>query len=56
MRGTGLSRMSRYGRRCLVLTGAHAAAASGALDDVMKVMAGAGVDATIFPGIGQNPC
>ena len=50
-----LARMSRYGRRCLILTGAHAAAASGALDDVMEVMAGAGVDVTVFPGIGQNP-
>lgn len=50
-----MARMSRYGRRCLILTGTHSATASGALDDVMETLTAAGVDATIFPGIGQNP-
>ena len=48
-------RLRALGRRCVVLTGAHAAKASGALDDLLEVLRAAGVDATVFPGVGANP-
>ena len=43
------------GRRCLVMTGGRGAKESGALDDMLDTLKQAGVDATIFPGVGQNP-
>lgn len=43
------------GRRCLIITGAHAAAQSGALDDVRAVLDGRRIEYTVFPGIGANP-
>ena len=46
---------SSLGRRCLIVTGAHAAVASGALDDVRAVLDSCRVEYTIFPGIGANP-
>ncbi len=48
-------RLRALGRRCLIVTSAHAAKASGALDDAMEVLEAAGVTATVFPGIGANP-
>ena len=43
------------GRRCLVMFGGRGARESGALDDVLDALRRAGVDATLFPGVGQNP-
>lgn len=48
-------RLRALGRRCLIVTGAHAAKASGALDEVLEALSAAGVEATVFPGIGANP-
>lgn len=50
-----MARMSRYGRRCLILTGTHSATASGALDDVMETLTAAGVDAHHFSGNRPEP-
>lgn len=38
-----------------MVTGAHAAKACGALDDALSALEEAGVAATVFPGIGENP-
>lgn len=43
------------GKRCVVLTGQHGAAASGALDDLLPLLEAQGIEATVFPGIGANP-
>lgn len=43
------------GRRCLIVTGGHGAKESGALDDLLAVLKDSRIDATIFPGVGQNP-
>lgn len=43
------------GRRCLVVTSQHAAAACGALDDALAALSSAKIDYTVFPGIGPNP-
>ena len=48
-------RLRALGRRCVIVTGARAAKASGALDDALETLAGAGIEATVFPGIGPNP-
>lgn len=44
-----------FGRRCLIMTGGHAAKASGALDDMLDTLTAAGVEATVFSGVGANP-
>ena len=51
----GGAALSRLGARCLVVTGKTSARASGALDDLAAVLAGAGIAYTVFDGIGQNP-
>lgn len=51
----GGKRLRALGRRCLVVTGGSGARESGALDDMLAALKGAGVEATVFPGIGQNP-
>ena len=51
----GGEQLRSLGRRCLVVTGAHAAKACGALDDALSALEEAGVAATVFPGIGENP-
>jgi alcohol dehydrogenase class IV len=51
----GSSALRALGKRCLIITGAHAAEASGALGDAMTVLQQAGVDATVFNGISENP-
>lgn len=43
------------GRRCVVLTGRHGAAASGALDELLALLEAQGIEGTVFPGIGANP-
>ena len=43
------------GRRCLVVTGRHSAKASGALDDVVRVLEEQNIDYTLCPAIGPNP-
>lgn len=48
-------RLREWGKRCLIVTGGHSAQASGALDDALKMLKGAGIEATVFPGIGPNP-
>lgn len=52
---TGGHLLRNLGRRCLILTGAHGAKESGALDDMLETLREAGVEATVFPHIGQNP-
>ena len=44
-----------YGKRCLLVTGAHAARESGALADVAAALQAAGVGYTVYDGIRQNP-
>lgn len=43
------------GRRCFLLTGGHAAEVSGALPDVREALRAAGVEMSVFAGIGANP-
>lgn len=49
------SLLRTLGRRCLVLTGEHGARESGALEETLATLKEAGVEATVFPGVGQNP-
>ena len=51
----GGGQLRTLGPRCLVVTGAHAAKACGALDDALTALEEAGIEATVFPGIGANP-
>ena len=51
----GGERLKQWGRRCLVVTGGHSAKVSGALDDALAMLEKAGIEATVFPGIGPNP-
>lgn len=51
----GGGQLRTLGRRCLVVTGAHAAKDCGALDDALTALEEAGIEATVFPGIGANP-
>ncbi len=51
----GGKRLRQWGRRCLVVTGEHSARVSGALGDALAMLEGAGIEATVFPGIGPNP-
>ena len=44
-----------YGKRCLLVTGAHAARESGALADVAAALEAAGVGYAVYDGIRQNP-
>ncbi|MEG1207003.1 MAG: iron-containing alcohol dehydrogenase [Angelakisella sp.] len=46
---------SRYGNRCLIVTGASSAKKSGALDDVTGVLTTAGIQWKLFDEVGQNP-
>lgn len=50
-----MGELREYGRRCLIITGQNSAMRSGALDDAMAALTDAGVDCTVFPGIGANP-
>ena len=43
------------GKRCLIVTGARSAKVCGALDDALGTLRRAGIEATVFPGIGPNP-
>ena len=43
------------GSSCAIITGKHAAKASGALDDVTRALDGAGVTACIWDGVTENP-
>ena len=43
------------GASCLVVTGGQAAKASGALEDVERALAAAGIAATIWEGVTENP-
>lgn len=51
----GGERLRAWGRRCLVVTGQQSARTSGALGDALAMLEGAGIEATVFPGIGPNP-
>ncbi len=51
----GGDRLRAWGRRCLIVTGGSSAKASGALDDALAMLKGAGIEAAVFPGIGPNP-
>lgn len=44
-----------FGKRCLIMTSASAAEKSRALFDALNSMKAAGVEATVFPLISQNP-
>lgn len=46
---------SEFGKSCLLVTGGHSAKASGALDDVLKALEAAEIEAHIFDEITQNP-
>ena len=48
-------RLRALGRRCLVMTGGSGARESGALDETLAVLKAQGVEATVFPGVEQNP-
>ncbi|MEG2086908.1 MAG: iron-containing alcohol dehydrogenase [Angelakisella sp.] len=45
----------RWGKRCLIVTGAQAAKKSGALDDVTAALEQNGVEWQVFDKVGQNP-
>ncbi|MGN0172026.1 MAG: iron-containing alcohol dehydrogenase [Acutalibacteraceae bacterium] len=47
--------LAAFGRRCLIMTGEHGAAACGALDDALASLKAARVQATVFPHISENP-
>ena len=47
--------LTALGRRCLVVTGRNSAKASGALDDVLRVLEERKIDYTLCPAIGPNP-
>lgn len=47
--------LQTLGRRCFILTGGHAAAASGALADVRDALREANAETAVFTGIGENP-
>ena len=51
----GGDKLRRLGRRCLIVTSAHAAAACGALDDALQALQEQKIEATVFPHIGANP-
>lgn len=51
----GGERLKQWGRRCLIVTGGQSARVSGALDDALAMLDAAGIEATVFPGIGPNP-
>lgn len=46
---------ARYGKKCMIVTGAASAKKSGALDDVTAVLTAQGVAYQVFDEIGQNP-
>ena len=48
-------KISRFGRKCLIVTGAVSAKKSGALDDVLYALALQGIEYTIYDKIQQNP-
>jgi len=45
----------KYGKRALVVTGRHSGKASGALDDVIAVMDGLGIEYRIYDRVENNP-
>ena len=47
--------MARLGKKCLILTGATAAKACGALADVTAVLDGCGIEYRVYDRVGQNP-
>lgn len=48
-------KLRRFGKHCLVVTGAQSAKKCGALQDALAALAEAGVSCTVFDGIRQNP-
>ena len=47
--------LSALGKSCLVVTSAHAAKASGALDDVQRVLDACGIAYDLWDGVTENP-
>lgn len=47
--------LREMGRRCLIVTGGSGAERSGALVDALRVLEAQGIEATVYPNIGQNP-
>ncbi len=47
--------IARFGKKCLIVTGAASAKKSGALDDVRSVLSELGISYEVFDGISQNP-
>lgn len=45
----------RWGKKCLIVTGASSAKKSGALDDVTRALESCGVEWELFDKVGQNP-
>ncbi|MEG2074837.1 MAG: iron-containing alcohol dehydrogenase, partial [Angelakisella sp.] len=46
---------AKYGKNCLIVTGASAAKKSGAFYDVTEVLDSLGISWTLFDKVGQNP-
>ena len=51
----GGEQLRSLGRRCLVVTGAHAAKACGALQDVVSALEAQGIAYTLYDAMEQNP-
>ncbi len=49
------SALASLGSRCLIVTGRHAAKASGALDDVARALEANGVESVTWDGVTENP-
>lgn len=47
--------LASLGESCLVVTGGAAATASGAMDDVLEVLASKGIASTVWDGVTENP-
>lgn len=47
--------LSSLGKRCLIVTGAHGAKESGALDDVLALCKRLRIEQAVYAGIGANP-
>ena len=53
--GASAAELRALGARCLIVTGRHGAKQSGALDDLVAVLDGAGISHSLFDRIEQNP-
>ncbi len=47
--------LSKFGKKCIIVTGKNSAKKSGALDDMTKALGSVGIEWAVFDGIEQNP-